>query len=85
MLFLYGTSACHLCEEALALLVTLNQEMQITCSEVDIIEDDDLMQRYSLKIPVLYESDSKIELCWPFSLSDIRSFLITISEKQKAG
>jgi hypothetical protein len=85
MLFLYGTSACHLCEEAHALLVSLKQEMHIAWSEIDIVEDNDLMQHYGLKIPVLYQSDNHSELCWPFSLSDIRNFLITQPEKQKAG
>jgi hypothetical protein len=85
MLFLYGTSACHLCEEAHALLESLKQETQIAWSDIDIIHDDGLMQRYSLKIPVLYESDNNSELCWPFSISDIKNFLITHPEKQKAG
>ncbi len=75
MLYLYGTSSCHLCEEASALLVFLRQELQLDWTEVDIADDDELMQRYSLKIPVLYRMDNDAELNWPFSNDDIKSFV----------
>jgi glutaredoxin len=71
MLYLYATSSCHLCEEAAALL----QNLKLCWSEVDIAEDEKLMQRYSLKIPVLYRADNQTELCWPFSSSDILVFI----------
>lgn len=74
-LFLYGTSSCHLCEEAATLLLALSKELQFHWSEVDIVENENLMQHYGLKIPVLYRLDNKTELFWPFSASDIQIFL----------
>jgi hypothetical protein len=71
MLYLYGTSSCHLCEEAAVLL----QNLDLCWSEADIAEDDELMQQYSLKIPVLYRADNQTELCWPFSSGDILVFI----------
>jgi Glutaredoxin-like domain (DUF836) len=70
-LYLYGTSSCHLCEEAAALL----QSLRLDWSEVDITEDTQLMQRYGLKIPILYRTDNQTELCWPFSSNDILVFI----------
>ena len=75
MLCLYSTSACHLCEEAATLLQNLGSQMELDWSEIDIVEDDELMQRYGLKIPVLYRADIDTELCWPFSKADILAFL----------
>jgi hypothetical protein len=77
MLYLYGTSSCHLCEEASAFLVFLKQELQFDWTEADIADDDKLLQRYGLKIPVLYRTDNDAELCWPFSRDAIKSFLLT--------
>ena len=74
-LYLYGTAACHLCEEAAALLGNLYREAGFTWSEIDIAEDHDLLQRYGLKIPVLHHVDKAAELCWPFSTTDILAFV----------
>ena len=71
ILYLYGTSSCHLCEEAAALL----QDLNLCWSEVDIAEDEELLQSYGLKIPVLYRADNQTELCWPFSGNDILVFI----------
>jgi len=73
MLYLYGTTPCHLCEEAGALL----QNLKLHWSEVDIAENGDLMQQYGLKIPVLYRADNQTELRWPFSSGDILVFIQT--------
>ncbi len=73
-LYLYGTSCCHLCEEAAALL----QNLEIDYSSVDITDDEELLQRYGLKIPVLYRADTQTELCWPFSSDEV---LVLIKNK----
>ena len=75
ILRLYGTSACHLCEEASALLQNLACEIELHWSEIDIAQDDQLLQRYGIKIPVLQRVDSNTELCWPFSEADILDWL----------
>lgn len=70
-LILYSTTACHLCEEAELLLNHAKLEWQT----IEIADSDELLDRYSLKIPVLYDSVTKRELCWPFSSNDISAFI----------
>ena len=72
---LYGTSACHLCELAEALVVTaLRHGAQCAVEDIDISESDDLMMRYGERIPVLRHPDGR-ELNWPFSSEEVQSFL----------
>ena len=68
---LYNTSACHLCEEAEMLLNQTKLEWQT----IDIADSDKLLEIYSLKIPVIYNTTTNSELCWPFSLGDIEVFI----------
>lgn len=70
-LILYSTSACHLCEEAESLLKLGNIKWQT----IEITDNDVLLERYSFKIPVIYNRITKKELCWPFSLADISIFI----------
>lgn len=74
-LILYGTSACHLCEQAEAILqAVLDAGGAQRVDLVDISEDDDLMQRYGWRIPVLRRGD-KAELDWPFDSGMVQAFL----------
>lgn len=68
---LYGTDHCHLCEQADALLRGLG----VIATHVDIVEDDDLLARYELRIPVLRRSDTGAELGWPFDAMAVTLFL----------
>lgn len=70
-LVLYGTSGCHLCEEAQALLAALEGA---DWQEVDIAEDDSLLERYGVRIPVLVRADGA-ELGWPFDAVMLKAFL----------
>lgn len=70
MLTLYGTSACHLCELAAALLVAAD----LPFDEVDISESDELFERYGLTIPVVRRADGA-ELNWPFDEEALVRFL----------
>ncbi len=70
-LALYGTSACHLCEEAAA----LTQRLGLAPELVDIADDDALRERYGLRIPVLRRADSGAELEWPFDAVQLARFL----------
>jgi len=49
--------------------------MALTWAEIDIAEDSELLRRYGIKIPVLYREDNASELCWPFSIEDILTFI----------
>ncbi|HXU92058.1 MAG TPA: glutaredoxin family protein [Gallionella sp.] len=68
---LYGTSCCHLCEQAEAIL----HEAGIAAEHIDIAEDDELLEKYGIRIPVLRRADSGAELGWPFDAAAVLRFL----------
>ena len=70
-LALYTTSHCHLCEQALALLTSIKQQHAIDWLTIEISDDDKLIEKYGIKIPVLQRVDNQAELNWPFSAHDI--------------
>jgi Glutaredoxin-like domain (DUF836) len=72
-LYLYSTSHCHLCEVAHALIL---QALKIpNLKTIEITDDEQLLARYGLKIPVLKRQDTLAELNWPFSESDVVAFV----------
>jgi hypothetical protein len=72
---LYGTSACHLCELAEELLVSLGRENPgMVFEKVDISGSDALFERYGVRIPVLRDAVGR-ELDWPFTASQLREFI----------
>jgi glutaredoxin len=73
-LTLYGTSACHLCEQASSLLQPLLGN-GVSLGEVDITSSETLMERYQLRIPVLRRDDTGAELDWPFGLGELLTWL----------
>ncbi|MCC7517071.1 MAG: glutaredoxin family protein [Pseudomonadales bacterium] len=76
-LLLYGTLGCHLCEVAEQLLLPwVEQGWQVEL--VDIAEEDALLDRYALLIPVLLHSPSQQQLLWPFDAVTLRQFLQAI-------
>ena len=70
---LYTTVGCHLCEQALAMLQDL--PMDVTIVEVEIADDERLMEKYGLTIPVIGVENSQQEISWPFSLGELESFI----------
>ena len=75
-LVLYGTVGCHLCEAAESLLAEiLGPEAFGSVCRVDIAADDELQDRYGLRIPVLADTVSGRELNWPFDAGDLSSWL----------
>ncbi len=74
---LYGTSACHLCELAEALLLErISAGRPLAFDKVDIADDDTLFERYGLVIPVLRHPDGR-ELGWPFDAQQLEAFVAT--------
>lgn len=72
---LFGTSACHLCEQAEELLnATLNPEF-FEISLVDIADSDNLIEHYGVRIPVLRRDADGSELNWPFDVDRLVGFL----------
>ncbi|MGZ8251733.1 MAG: glutaredoxin family protein [Methylophilaceae bacterium] len=74
-LHLYGTSACHLCEEASLMLTSISTEHKLDITEIDIIENEELLQLYGTTIPVLLRPDTMQSLNWPFTPQAIRDFI----------
>lgn len=68
-LTLYGTVHCHLCEEAVRLIVESGVAENLRI--VDVAEDEVLFRRYGSRIPVLVVDSAGTELNWPFDHADI--------------
>ena len=71
-LILYGTSECHLCEQALALVSAAAGRRPV---EYDVADDDALFAHYGLRIPVLVRADTGAELDWPFDAAALARFI----------
>ncbi|HXH02450.1 MAG TPA: glutaredoxin family protein [Candidatus Competibacteraceae bacterium] len=70
-LLMYSTTGCHLCEQAQALLVRV---LGRPAREVEIADDEVLLERYGVRIPVLRRANGD-ELGWPFDESALRRWL----------
>tara|TARA_B100000795_G_scaffold206332_1_gene159826 strand:+ start:1099 stop:1335 length:237 start_codon:yes stop_codon:yes gene_type:complete len=71
---LLGTSGCHLCDLAEALLVHCLDLSQVEVELIDIADNDELIELYGVKIPVLRCPESHKVLCWPFDELAVNSF-----------
>jgi hypothetical protein len=74
-LLLYSTSACHLCELAEDLLDDARRQgVRFRYRVLDIAEDEGLLERYGVRIPVLLREDGE-ELGWPFDTPALVAFI----------
>ncbi len=73
-LVLYSTSACHLCEQAEALLMPLVERGLLVAVD-DVAESDALFARYGERIPVVARPATGDELDWPFTADDLARLL----------
>jgi Glutaredoxin-like domain (DUF836) len=73
---LYGTLGCHLCEDAMSVMQSSARFSQIAINSVDIADNDALLALYSLKIPVLKQTNTQKLLCWPFDLAAFDAWLM---------
>lgn len=71
-LVLYGTTYCHLCEQAEAIL----QVVGVEAEHIDIAEDDALLETYGTRIPVVGREDTGAELGWPFDEAAVRRYIL---------
>jgi hypothetical protein len=69
LLALYATSGCHLCEQAADLI---RGAVAVPFRMVEIADDENLMERYGVRIPVLRRLDTGQELDWPFEAAAVR-------------
>lgn len=77
---LYGSEGCHLCEQALAICLTVLSTEQLM--QIDIIEQESvahekqtLVELYGVHIPVLeklaQDSSQNTKLFWPFTQAQV--------------
>ncbi|CAI8793729.1 glutaredoxin family protein [Methylocaldum szegediense] len=80
-LILYGTSGCHLCEDAEIMLSKVIQARRdnVSFEIVDIAGQHKLEDRYGIRIPVLHDATSGAELDWPFDEERLMEFLHSLS------
>jgi glutaredoxin len=68
---LYTQPDCHLCDLAVQML----EQCGVGWREVDIETDPELMQKYGIRVPVLYRPDVERELNWPFTAETVKAFV----------
>lgn len=78
-LVLYTTSGCHLCEQAQQLieeeLAQAGRAGYWQLVSRDIADDEALVERYGIRIPVVRRADNDEELGWPFDRLALAAFL----------
>lgn len=76
-LYLYTTDHCHLCDEAMSLLLTDPAVAPLLAGlrlvTVDVALDDELLARFGEQVPVLARGART--LGWPFDGDAVRDFL----------
>lgn len=59
------------------MLISLSRQYDLQWVNVEIADDASLLERYEVKIPVLKNSDTNVEIAWPFTIKNIEdSFLM---------
>ena len=72
---LYTTLGCHLCEEALLMLLQLQERgILLRVEEIEIADSDLMINRFGIRVPVIVREDDT-ELDWPFSIYEVEKFL----------
>ncbi len=74
-LTLYTTLGCHLCEDAKAVCWAVLPHFSFRLTELDIADEDGLIERYGVRIPVLQLAGRVDDLGWPFSEQQLLDYL----------
>jgi len=70
----YTTVGCHLCEHAAVVLEEFSAQAGaplFELLEVDISTDEQLVELYGIRIPVLKNAANGKEIGWPFEARDV--------------
>lgn len=73
-LIFYTTVGCHLCEHAAVVLKEFSEQPsapQFDLDEVDISTDEQLVELYGIRIPVVKNSANEKEVGWPFGVEGL--------------
>lgn len=63
---MYGREGCHLCEDMIASLRSLQKKIQFEFEVINIDNDENLIQLYGERVPVLFAVEEQKELCHYF-------------------
>jgi thiol-disulfide isomerase/thioredoxin len=75
-LLFYTTLGCHLCEQAAQIIAVVAQKRsELEVVAVDIADDDNLMDAYGIRIPVVKIPERSTDLGWPFDESALTKYL----------
>jgi hypothetical protein len=72
---LFGTSGCHLCEQAEDIIAACRVGHNVTLDNIDIAEQEQWQARYATRIPVLLHLATQQELGWPFDFATVMAFI----------
>ncbi len=76
MLHLYTTAGCHLCEDAEAILNYCQRYFpEVQWLSIEIADDEVLVQRFGVRIPVIAFTSTGAELDWPFDPGQVMAFI----------
>ena len=81
LITVYGRTGCHLCEDALKLLQSMQEELKFDLEEILIAGNEELEKRYGEKIPVT-QIDGKHHDFWRVDPERFRSSLETHRQHQ---
>lgn len=73
---LFTTEGCHLCEDAHELLLSVAERHPLHLQIQEIGDDDDLVARYGIRIPVVLFPDG-FELGWPFTGNELEQVILS--------
>ncbi|QIL91816.1 glutaredoxin family protein [Microbulbifer harenosus] len=74
-LFFYTTLGCSLCEKAKPEIWPLLEKFDLRLQPVDIADDEELTRLFGWSIPVVGLGEVEDVLCWPFTTSELASWL----------
>lgn len=75
-LVIYARQECHLCEEMISILQSLQRITDFKLEIIDIDLEPDLVSLYNDRIPVLFAPDESRELChYHLDLPSVNHFL----------
>ena len=76
-LLFFTTLGCRLCEEAEKMLsaVASSQPFTLAVDAIDIADDEALVEKYGIRIPVLKRARDGEELGWPFGEEQLTRFI----------
>lgn len=75
-LVIYARQECHLCEEMIDSLRSMQKDHHFELEIIDIDRDSNLIKLYNERVPVLFAADEDRELCrYHLDLSSVSRYL----------